>query len=70
MLFSRILFVFYMIAAAAIAQDDSLDRGEAKDNLAKKGGIFKGYKDPTGKAYFPEGKWSYFTRYLSAMKDS
>lgn len=30
---------------------------------------FKVFPDPSGKAYFPEGKASYYTRYLLAMKE-
>ena len=61
--FISIIFCISVINASA--QVDPFGSGEP----ARKDDIFKVFPDPDGEHYFPEGKASYYTKYLSAMKE-
>jgi hypothetical protein len=63
------LFFLPMIACSAFAEDDPLAKDEADKAVVQEDDSFKVIADPAGKAYFPEGRASYYTEYLSAMKE-
>ena len=50
-------------------QDDPFKRNEIQKPEFEQDDTFKVFSDPNGKAYFPEAEASFYTRYLSAMKE-
>jgi hypothetical protein len=58
-----------MIACSAFAEDDPLAKDGAEKADVQEDDTFKVIADPAGKAYFPDGRASYYTKYLSAMKE-
>lgn len=63
------LIFFWAAAVVAIAQDDPFSKGEAMEKAVQEDDTFKVFPDPAGEPFFAKGKASYFTRYLSAMKE-
>lgn len=58
-----------MIAGSALGEDDPFAKEGADKTVVQEDDTFKVIADPAGKSYFPEGRASYYTKYLSAMKE-
>jgi hypothetical protein len=54
---------------ASPAQDDPFADSKPAEATVQEDDTFKVFPDPTGKEYFSKDKASYYTRYLSAMKE-
>lgn len=63
------LMVLPVIACSALAEEDPLAGDESNKAVVEKDDAFKVVADPAGKAYFPEGRASYYTKELLAMME-
>ncbi len=63
-----ILFLYYIFTIFTIAEDDPFEKEES-EKAVQENNTFKIFPDPSGNEYFPKDKASYYTRYLSAMKE-
>ncbi|MEK7950081.1 hypothetical protein [Luteolibacter soli] len=63
------LMVLPVIACSALAEEDPFAGGEPNKAVVEKDDAFEVVADPAGKAYFPEGRASYYTKELLAMKE-
>ncbi|MCW1921693.1 hypothetical protein OKA05_03955 [Luteolibacter arcticus] len=63
------LILFSMFACGALGEDDPFVADGSDKVVVQEDDAFKVIADPAGKAYFPEGRASYYTKYLSAMKE-
>jgi hypothetical protein len=64
------LMLFPMIVFSALGEEAPIAKQEADKAAVQEDDSFKVIADPVGKGYFPEGRASFYTKYLSAMKES
>lgn len=70
---TRCAFLCLLLIVASVIPDSARAKeGEAKADpevADRFKDLFKVVPDPSGKAYFPEGKAAYYTKHLAAMKE-
>ncbi|MBL9156522.1 MAG: hypothetical protein JNJ70_03565 [Verrucomicrobiales bacterium] len=64
-----VLALLWLVAMPSVSQDKPCTDGKSQGSAAQEDETFKIFPDPEGNEYFPEGTGSYYTRYLSAMKE-
>ncbi len=63
------LAILWLVPTITYGQEDPFADGKSEETSVQKDDMFKVFPDPAGKEYFPKDKASYYTRYLSAMKE-
>ena len=63
------LAILWMMPIATHGQVDPFAKGKSAETGVQEDETFKVFPDPAGKEYFPKDRSSYYTRYLSAMKE-
>jgi hypothetical protein len=61
--------IFWLVPIIVYGQEDPFACGKSEVAPVQEDETFKVFPDPAGKEYFPKDKASYYTRYLSAMKE-
>jgi hypothetical protein len=64
-----VLAILWLATSGAHGQEDPFLGDKPEETAVQEDDTFKVFPDPAGKEYFPKDRASYYTRYLSAMKE-